>query len=327
MAPAAHTSQTPANGNAANGAAITLGVRFTVSESLDIAAVSFYAPTTNTGTYTGGLWQTTADDDPNGSGAGTLLQSGSLASGSVTPGAWNDIPLASPVTCTTGVVYTAGVHASSGQFVLTTSVFSSTAITGNGVTLLQSGTDPNPPGLGSMLNGSFTEGAALAYTATATGSDYFIDVALDDGGPIIVALGTATETDSAIAVSRLKIRTLGLASETDTAVAVSRRKTRTLGLATSTEVALPIGRVKVRTLGVATETNSAFAVSRTKLRTLGLASETDAALPITLPGVADVKGASTPAVTAAYTSSTAVTAGRPSTTAVTARRTSNATVG
>lgn len=188
MAPAAHTTETPANGDAANGAGITLGVRFTVSEELDIGAVPFYAPTTNTGTYTAGLWQTTADDDPNGDGAGTLLESGSAAAGSVNAGAWNDIPLDAPVTCSPGVVYTAGVHTSSGQFVLTTSFYNSNSLTGNGVTLLQAGTDPNPPGLGSMLNGVFTEGGALAYPATGTNSDYFIDVALAEDEAIAAAL-------------------------------------------------------------------------------------------------------------------------------------------
>ncbi len=318
MAPAAHTSETPSEGNLDNGTGITLGVRFTVDSELDISAVAFYAPTTNTGAYTAGLWETTADDDPVTSGTGDLLDTGSLASGSVTPGAWNEIPLDAPVTCSPGTVYTAGVHTSSGRFVRTQLAFSGASITGNGVTLLQAGTDPNPPGLGSMVNGMFAEGASIAYPNSAFGlADYFVDVVIDDGGPVEIAVGTATETDTAIAIGRRKVRTVGVAGETDTAVALARAKRRDVGTATSTEVALPIGRQKVRLLGVATETSTAFALARTKRRTLGLATETDLALPITLPGVADVKATSAPAVTAAYTSSTAVTAGR----------TSNATVG
>ena len=307
MAPAAHTTETPANGDAANGAAISLGVRFTVSGSLDIAAVAFYAPTTNTGTYTAGLWQTTADDDPNGTGTGTLLQSGSLASGSVTAGAWNDIPLASPVTCSTGVVYTAGVHASSGQFVLTTSVFSSASIAGNGVTLLQSGTDPNPPGLGSMLNGSFTEGAALAYPATATGSDYFIDVAiagdeavtgeLDATLPSLVAAAAGASTSAAVFAAALP----------DLAAAAAGRGVSTATLA-------------------ATLPEMAAAAAAAALAT-GTLSATLPALEVDLSDSVTAAATSTPAVTAAYTSTTAVAAGRTSTTAVTPRRTSNATVG
>lgn len=306
MAPAAHTSQTPANGNAANGAGITLGVRFTVSGALDIAAVSFYAPTTNTGTYTAGLWSTSTDDDPNGSGTGSLLQSGSLGSGSITPGAWNDIPLAAPVTCSPGTVYTAGVHTSSGQFVLTSNFYFSSGLTGNGVTLLQAGTDPNPPGLGSMVNGVFTEGGSLAYPNSSFNfTDYFIDVSLDDGAePIVRAVGTAaetdsalplgrakrravgttTETDAALALGRRKQRTVGVTAETDTALTIGRRKVRAIGTASSTEVALPIGRAKRRTLGTAGETDTAVAVGRTKRRAVGLAVEVDEALPITVPG-------------------------------------------
>lgn len=326
MAPAAHTSQTPANGNVDNGGGITTGVRFTVDEELTIAAVAFWVPTTNTGTYTVGLYETTSDDDPNGSGTGTLLESGSAASGTITPDGWAEIPLGTPVVCSPGTVYTAARH-SSGRYVSTPGTFTSAAIAGNGVTLLQAGTDPNPPGLGSMVNGMFAEGGALAYPNSAFGlADYFVDIVLDDGGPVIIPVGTATETDTAIAIGRRKTRAVGTAAETDTAVALGRVKRRTVGLATSTEVALPIGRLKTRTLGTATETSAAFAVGRTKTRTLGLATETDAALPITLPGVADVKATSIPAVTAGRSSTSTVTA-RSSTTTVAARRTSNATVG
>ncbi len=321
MAPAAHTSQTPVNGNADNGAAITLGVRLYAPDGATVAGVAFYAPTTNTGTYTAGLWLVTAPDD---SATGTLLESGSLGSGSVTPGAWNTIPLDAPVELTADTVYTAGVHTSSGRFVLTSGAFSA-AISGNGIVLIQSGDDP--VGAGVSRNGVFTEGGALTFpTSTFGSSDYFIDVELDDGGQS-AAVGTATETDTALALGRAKARAVGAATETDAAQPLGRAKALAVGVATSTETAMPIGRAKSRALGVATETSSAFTIGRAKQRALGLASETDVALPITAPGVADVKATSTPAVTAAYTSDPAVTAGRTSTTAVSAGRTSTATVG
>ena len=280
MAPAAHTTETPSEANLDNGAGITLGVRFTVDEELEIAAVAFYAPTTNSGTYTAGVWETTTDDDPNGSGTGTLIESGSVGSGSVTPGAWNDVPLDAPVTCSPGAVYTAGVHTSSGRFVRTQSFYSSASLTGGGVTLLQAGTDPNPPGLGSMVNGVFTEGAALAYPASQfTFADYFIDVAVDEGGQVL-AISTAAETDAAVAVGRAKARTVGTATETDAAQPVGRAKTRAVATAAATEQALPIGRVKSRAIGTTTETSTAVAVGRTKRRTVGTAAETDTALPV-----------------------------------------------
>lgn len=321
MAPAAHTTETPANGNADNGAAITLGVRLYATGVVTVTGIAFYAPTTNTGTYTAGLWLSTAPDD---SATGTLLESGSLSSASVTAGDWNTIPLDNPVELAADTVYTAGVHTSSGRFVLTSGAFAS-AISGNGIVLIQSGDDP--VGFGTCRNGVFTENSSLTFpTSTFGQSDYFIDVELDAGGQT-VAVATATETDSAVAVGRQKTRTAGITAETDAALAVARTKQRAVGPATSTETALPVGRQKTRTIGTVTETDSPVSFGRAKRRTLGLAGETDTALAVTLPGVADVKASSAPSVTAGQTSSTAVTDGRTSTTAVSARRTSTTTVG
>lgn len=278
MAPAAHTSQTPVSGNVDNGAAITLGVRFYAPDGATVSGIAFYAPTTNTGTYSARLWLSTAPDD---SATGTLLQSGSLGSGSVTPGAWNTIPLAAPVELDPDTVYTAGVHTSSGRFVLTSGAFSS-SISGNGIVLIQSGDDP--VGFGVSRNGVFTEGASPTFpTSTFGQSDYFIDVELDEGGQT-AAVGTATETDTAIAIGRVKQRAVGTATETDAAVAVGRAKRLTVSTATSTEVALPITAVKSRAVGTATETDAVFAIVGSKSRTLGLAEETDTAFAITASG-------------------------------------------
>src|SRR5688572_18378161 len=144
MAPAAHTSQTPSSGNVDNGGAITTGVRFTVDEALTVAKIAFWVPTTNSGTYTVGLYVTDTDDDPAGSGTGTLLASASVASGGVTPDGWAEVAI-TPQALSAGVVYTAARHASSGRYVATAGAFTSAAISGNGVTLLQDGSDPNPP--------------------------------------------------------------------------------------------------------------------------------------------------------------------------------------
>lgn len=284
--PTAHTSQTPASGDLANGAAIALGVRFTVSSAVTCSAVAFYAPATNSGTYTAGLWQTTADDDPGGSGTGTLLASASLGSGSVTPGAWNNISI-TPQSLSTGTVYTAAVHSSSGRYVATTGVFTSAGLTNGGVTLLQDGSDPNPPGLGSIRNGVFDENASLVYpNEVPGGTDYFIDIILSAGQS--AALGTTTETDTAFALGRAKSRTLGLPTEVDTAIALGRSKTRSLGLTSEADVALALARGKSRALGAATSTEVALPLGRAKARALGVAVEVDTALSITVAGVASI---------------------------------------
>jgi hypothetical protein len=180
VAPSAHTTETPSDLDLNNGTAITLGVRFVVSTERTIPGVAFYVPATNTGTYTAEMWQTTSDDDPNGSGTGTLLASkaATAASLSIVDG-WASIMFDTPPTAATDEVYTVAVNTSSGRFVRTSNVFGTTSIVGNGVTLLQAGTDPNPPGLGSMINGQFVESAAGSYPNSAFNfADYFIDVAL-----------------------------------------------------------------------------------------------------------------------------------------------------
>ena len=180
--PAAHDAGTyaPTNPDINNGNAITLGVRFMVDEALSLGGVTFYAPATNSGTYSYALYETTSDDDPNGSGTGTLIDDGSIAAAGITPGAWNDLPL--PFDAEPGVVYTASVHTSSGRFVNTPNAFVSAGISGNGVTLLQTGASPSPPTLGSMLNGVFLDNA-LGYPNTRfNDADYGIDVWLATEG-------------------------------------------------------------------------------------------------------------------------------------------------
>lgn len=186
--PAAHDpSWTPSEADLNNGNGISLGVRFTVSSALDLGGISFYAPATNSGTYSYAFYSADTDDDPNGSGTGTLLDSGSIAAGSITPGAWNDLPL--PLSASTGVVYTARVHTSSGRFVRTSLAFQSAGITGNGVTLLQAGADPNPPGLGGMVNGVFLDNA-IGYPNTAFNfADYGIDVFIAAADPDVTIAG------------------------------------------------------------------------------------------------------------------------------------------
>lgn len=174
--PAAHNAgtYTPTNPNIDNSGQISLGVRFVVTEELSLGGPTFYAPTTNTGTYSYAFYETTSDDDPNGSGTGTLIDSGSIAAASITPGAWNDLPL--PLDAVPGVVYTARVHTSSGRFVNTPNAFASAGLSGNGVTLLQTGASPSPPTLGSMLNGVFLDGANGYPNTRFDDADYGIDV-------------------------------------------------------------------------------------------------------------------------------------------------------
>jgi hypothetical protein len=176
---AAHaTSWTPTQPDIANGNAITLGGRFTASGSINLRGVAFFAPATVGGTYTAAIWQTTTDDDGVTPGTGTLIGQVSVMAASITPGAWNY--LAVPATVTAGLVWTAGVWTSTGRYVRTAGTYTGATVSGHGITFFATGTDPNPPGLGSMRNGMFADdpgGAGLAYPVTNFGdADYSIDV-------------------------------------------------------------------------------------------------------------------------------------------------------
>lgn len=209
---------TPGEGDLNNGNGISLGVRFIVTEALSLGGISWFAPATNSGTYSYALYTTTSDDDPNGSGTGTLIDDGTIDAASVTPSAWNDLPL--PFEAETGVVYTARVHTSSGRFVRTTGAFTSAAISDNGVTLLQVGTDPNPPGLGSMINGVFLDNAVGYPNTRFNDADYGIDVfAASEIEPISMVGAIAVGEPVVSGAAALQLRAAGAISVGEPVVA------------------------------------------------------------------------------------------------------------
>lgn len=173
----AHTNQVPGLPDINNGNAITTGSKIRFDSNGFVLAIRFWVPATNTGTYTVGLYEVLTDDDPNGSGTGTLLGSASVSSALVVAGDWAEVPLNPVIPVSSALVYCCARHSSSGRYVATVGAFNGTDITNGGVTELATGSDPNPPGLGSLLNGVFNEGVALAYPANnANQPDYFVDV-------------------------------------------------------------------------------------------------------------------------------------------------------
>jgi hypothetical protein len=98
-------------------------------------------------------------------------------------------------------------------------------------------------------------------------------------------LGTATETDTAFAITRSRRKTLETATETDSAFIITATKvTRTVNLGTATETnsSFAITRSRRATIGTATETDSSFAITRSRRVNVGLASETDSAFTFVL---------------------------------------------
>ena len=93
-----------------------------------------------------------------------------------------------------------------------------------------------------------------------------------------VNAGLATETDTALAVTVLKVYPVLLATETDTAFAAETIETKPVLLATETDTALAASILRELQPGRADETDTALGVSITKVVTAALATETDTAL-------------------------------------------------
>lgn len=119
-----------------------------------------------------------------------------------------------------------------------------------------------------------------AYALTATNVDRrgyrsflpIVGVATHDA----TTNATATETDSASALTWKRLRATGVALETDAALALGAVKIRAAGLASETDTASALG-APAAVLGLATETDTASALARVKLRATGLSEETDSA--------------------------------------------------
>lgn len=255
-----HTVETPLNTDVNNGQQITLGVGFQLNVSAkNCYGVRFWAPGTNTGTYTALLWVATADDTP---GAGTELARKAVASTSITAGGWNVILFDTPVAMSNANVYKVGVHTSSGRYVSRASVFTSAGITGDDITLYQAGSDP--VGLGSMLNGVFLDGA-LGYPAGHFNSaDYYSEPVVTTSG-LSAAIGRVAVADSARSVPAVaKARVIGRVTETHTARPATRAKARTAGRVTVSEAARLVSRAKVRAVGRVVSPDAARSVSRAK---------------------------------------------------------------
>lgn len=95
------------------------------------------------------------------------------------------------------------------------------------------------------------------------------------------AIGIASETDSAQSLTPSKASALGLASETDSAQSIAASKSAAIGIASETDSGLSIGAGKSTAIGVTSETDSAQSVTPSKSLALGIAEETDSALSIT----------------------------------------------
>jgi hypothetical protein len=134
-------------------------------------------------------------------------------------------------------------------------------------------------------------------TATAPGptDDLSVDninIAGVPGSGQNIAVGVATETSTAAAISSSKSMLMDFASETDTATVITAARPIPVGLATETDTATAIASSKASAMGVATETDTAQGVSSKKTVLTGQATETDTAQGISFTKSAAVGQAS-----------------------------------
>lgn len=256
-----------------DGTTYELGLAFRADVDGTVSGVPVYGPSTPPTSITVSLYAI------DSSVAGTLLAS-KLAAAPLTPNTWNLILFDAPVAVTAGAIYRVQ-HRTPDWYTHTSARFSTAAVTVGHLTAIQDAVEPpaDPYRNGSLLVG--TGYASASASAAWFGNDVLFDVA---GGPITVALGQATETDTAAAFGRSKLRSIGQAAELDSATTFGRRKVLTFGQAAEVDTAALVAPAHAVRLGQATELDTAAAFGRTKRRTLGRAVETDTARRITTGG-------------------------------------------
>ena len=152
--------------------AVELGVKFRSDVTGTISGIRFYKATANTGTHVGNLWSST----------GTLL--GTATFTNETASGWQQVSFATPVAITSGTVYVASYHSTSGHYSADINYFSA------------SGVD-NPP-LHALADGVSGGDGVYAYGASSvfpnqtwSSANYWVDVVLQ-AGPIPLAISTAS---------------------------------------------------------------------------------------------------------------------------------------
>ncbi len=270
-----HGATPPTANNNANGQPITLGTGFFLTvASKTVYGVRFFVPLTNTGTYTASLWQQTSDDDPNGTGTGTLLATQAATAGTLTANTWNVILFSSPVVISNTLMYRVGVHTSSGRYVGTTNGFNGVSISGDGVTLYQSGDDPL--GTGTVRNGIFLDNANGYPNTVFSATDYFVEPWVTASG-LSGSLGRVSCAESARSVGAAKALSAGRVTESHTARTTAPARARTAGRVTVSEAARVVSRAKSRAIGRVVSPDAARSVSRTKVAALGRVLVADSA--------------------------------------------------
>ena len=157
--------QPQAASDAADGAAVQLGMKFQAANSGTISGIRFYKEPDNTGTHTGSLWTST----------GTLLATGTFTGESST--GWEELDFPTPVAITAGTTYVASYFASAGHYAVTLGGLSA-AVTSGPLTVL--------------ANGVYLYGSNAAFPSRSSTSNYWVDVVYTPTADPVAPSVTAT---------------------------------------------------------------------------------------------------------------------------------------
>jgi Domain of unknown function (DUF4082)/Bacterial Ig-like domain/Bacterial Ig domain len=155
----------PATASAADGAAVSLGVKFRSDLDGFITGLRFYKGSANTGTHIGNLWTIT------GQLLGSVTFAGETASG------WQQANFATPVAIAANTTYVASYFAPVGRYAVTASYFATTGVDRPPLHALANSSSPN---------GLYRYGSSNAFPdQTFNATNYWVDVVFNTtpGGP------------------------------------------------------------------------------------------------------------------------------------------------
>jgi uncharacterized protein YjdB len=162
----------PSTVDSGDGAAVELGMGFTVDEAVSVTGLRFYKAAANTGTHIGSLW----------SADGTLLARATFSA--ETASGWQTVSLAPAVTVQPGTRYVASYHAPAGHYSFDGGYFS--AAGRDRSPLHASGGDPAAP------NGLFVYSPVPAFpTGTFNGNNYWVDVVVGSAAPTLTGISVS----------------------------------------------------------------------------------------------------------------------------------------
>lgn len=152
------SNPTPAVPNNNDGQAVEVGVKFRSSQAGFIKGIRFYNGSSNSGTYTGKLWNYSS---------GTMMASAVFSS--VSQNGWQQVFFSSPVPIAPNTTYIASYHSTAGNYAVTDNYFNSAVTNGPLTALVNNGV--------SGVNGVYRYGSGVTMPGMAyASSNYWVDV-------------------------------------------------------------------------------------------------------------------------------------------------------